>query len=190
MRELLDDETIIVADPGTPTPYLSAQYQIRAAGRTTVIPRAHGGLGYAIPGVVGAHYAAPRKRIIGVLGDGSFGMSVGELETISRLNLPIVLIQCSNGTYGWIKELQHLYHEQRYYSVDFTAVDYAAIARGFGLDGYQVTDPADLERVLRNALASGKPSFIDVVTEPQMTETPPVSLWESAVAAAVSRAER
>lgn len=190
LRELLDDETIIVADPGTPTPYLSAQYQIRAAGRTTVIPRAHGGLGYAIPGVVGAHYAAPRKRIIGVLGDGSFGMSVGELETISRLNLPIVLIQCSNGTYGWIKELQHLYHEQRYYSVDFTAVDYAAIARGFGLDGYQVTDPADLERVLRNALASGKPSFIDVVTEPQMTETPPVSLWESAVAAAVSRAER
>ena len=186
MRDLLDDETIIVADPGTPTPYLSAQYQVRVAGRTTVIPRAHGGLGYAIPGVVGAHVAAPGKRTIGMLGDGSFGMSVGELETISRLNLPIVLIQCSNGTYGWIKELQHLYHDRRYYSVDFSNVDYAGIARGFGLEGYHVTDPADLEPALQKALASGTPSFVNVVTEPQMTETPPVSSWEAAVAAAES----
>src|SRR5215218_17355 len=42
MRAALDDETIIVADPGTPTPFLSAQYELRRAGRTTVIPRAHG----------------------------------------------------------------------------------------------------------------------------------------------------
>jgi len=182
MRKLFDDDTIIVADPGTPTPYLAAQYQVRVAGRTTVIPRAHGGLGYAIPGVVGAHLAAPRKRTIGMLGDGSFGMSVGELETISRLNLPVVLIQCGNGTFGWIKQLQHLYHDRRYYSVDFTNLDYAAIARGFGFDGHHVTDPDDLEPVLASALASGKPTFLNVVTEPQMTETPPVSSWEAAVA--------
>ena len=182
LRKLLDDETIIVADPGTPTPFLAAQYQLRVAGRTTVIPRAHGGLGYAIPGVVGAHFAAPGKRTIGILGDGSFGMSVGELETISRLNLPIVLIQCANGSYGWIKQLQHLYHDQRYYSVDFTTLNYAAIAQGFGFDGHHVTEPAHLEPVLKNALASGKPTFINVVTEAQMTETPPVSSWEAAVA--------
>ncbi|MBN9011984.1 MAG: thiamine pyrophosphate-binding protein, partial [Rhizobiales bacterium] len=97
MRELLDDDTIIVADPGTPTPYLAAQYELRRAGRTTVIPRAHGGLGYAIPGVIGAAFAADGRRVVGMTGDGSFGMSVGELETISRLNLPVVIIQTSNG---------------------------------------------------------------------------------------------
>jgi acetolactate synthase-1/2/3 large subunit len=150
-----------------------------------VIPRAHGGLGYAIPGVVGAWHAVAHegRRVVGVTGDGSFGMSVGELETISRLNLPIVLIQCSNNTFGWIKELQHLYHNQRYYSVDFTGVDYAKIAEGFGLAGASVTGPADLERTLQDAFASGKPSFISVVTEPQMTETPPVASWERTVAA-------
>ena len=78
-------------------------------------------------------------------GDGSFGMSVGELETISRLGLPIVIIQCSNGTFGWIKELQHLYHDDRYFGVDFNPVDYAAIARGFGFRAAQVTDPEDVE---------------------------------------------
>jgi len=181
LRSLLDDDAVIVADPGTPTPYLSAQYVLNRAGRSTVIPRAYGGLGYALPGVVGAHFADPLRRVVGVLGDGSFGMAVGELETISRLNLPVVLIQCSNGTFGWIKELQHLYHDRRYYSVDFNPADYSAIARGFGLAACDVRDPADLEGALRQALASGRPTFVNVETEPQMTETPPVSAWESAV---------
>jgi len=182
MRNALDDDTIIVADPGTPTPFLSAQYELRRPGRTTVIPRAHGGLGYAIPGVVGAWYAGQGHRVVGMTGDGSFGMSVGELETITRLGLPIVIIQCSNGTFGWIKELQHLYHDDRYFGVDFNPVDYAAIARGFGFSAAQVTDPDDVDRAVRDAVADGRPYFLDVVTESPVTETPPVAAWTAAEA--------
>ena len=182
MRRLLDDDVLIVADPGTPTPYLSAQYELRRAGRTTIIPRAHGGLGYAIPGVVGAHFAAIGKRVIGMTGDGSFGMSVGELETITRIGMPVVIIQTSNGAFGWIKELQHLYHDDRYFSVDFNPVDYAAIARGFGFAARQVVDPADVEPAIAEALADGRPYFLDIVTESQITETPPVASWTEAEA--------
>jgi acetolactate synthase I/II/III large subunit len=182
MRDALDDDTIIVADPGTPTPFLSAQYELRHPGRMTVIPRAHGGLGYAIPGVVGAWYAARGRRVVGMTGDGSFGMSVGELETITRLGLPIVIIQCSNGTFGWIKELQHLYHGDRYFGVDFNPVDYAAIARGFGFCAAQVTDPNDVDRAVREAVADGRPYFLDIVTESPVTETPPVAAWTTAEA--------
>lgn len=182
MRELLDDDVLIVADPGTPTPYLGAQYELRRAGRTTIIPRAHGGLGYALPGVVGAAFAAPDKRAVCMTGDGSFGMSVGELETISRLNLPIVIIQCSNSSFGWIKELQHLYHGDRYFSVDFSPVDYAGIARGFGLGARQVVDPEEVKPALQEALADGRPYFVDIVTESQITETPPVAAWVEAEA--------
>jgi acetolactate synthase I/II/III large subunit len=182
MRAALDDETIIVADPGTPTPFLSAQYELRRPGRTTVIPRAHGGLGYTIPGVVGAWYAGGGRRVVGMTGDGSFGMSVGELETITRLGLPIVIIQCSNGTFGWIKELQHLYHDDRYFGVDFNPVDYAAIARGFGFCATQVTEPEDVERAVREAIDDGRPYFVDIVTESPITETPPVAAWTAAEA--------
>ncbi len=180
MRALLPDDALIVADPGTPTPFLSAHYELRRSGRTTVIPRAHGGLGYAIPGVVGAAFAAPGRQIVGMTGDGSFGMSVGELETITRYNLPIVIIQCSNNTFGWIKELQHLYHDDRYFGVDFNAVDYAAIARGFGLRSRQVVDPADVQPALAEAFAHGGPYFVDIVTESPVTETPPVAAWTDA----------
>ncbi|MGI9254180.1 MAG: thiamine pyrophosphate-binding protein, partial [Thermomicrobiales bacterium] len=190
LRNQVNDETLIVADPGTPTPFLSAQFELRRAGRTTVIPRAHGGLGYAIPGTVGAAFAARGQQIIGMTGDGSFGMSVGELETISRYNLPVVVIQCSNNTFGWIKELQHLYHGDRYFGVDFNAVDYAAIARGFGFRARQVSDPADVERAVAEALADGGPYFLDVVTESPITETPPVAAWTAAEAHRAAHAQR
>jgi acetolactate synthase-1/2/3 large subunit len=180
LRNALDDEAIIVADPGTPTPFLAAQFELRRPGRTTVIPRAHGGLGYAIPGVVGAWFAGEGRRVVGMTGDGSFGMSVGELETITRLGLPVVIIQCSNGTFGWIKELQHLYHGDRFFGVDFSPVDYAAIARGFGFRAGKVTEPRDVERAIQTALADGGPYFLDVVTESPLTETPPVAAWTAA----------
>ena len=185
LRRLLGDSATIVADPGTPTPYICAQYLLTEPGRWTVIPRAHGGLGYALPAVVGAYHGALKHggRTVALMGDGSFGMSVGELETISRLNLPIVLIQFNNRAFGWIKELQHLYHGDRYFSVDFNDVDYPAIARGFGLRSWRVTDPADLESTMRTALDDGGPCFIDIVSESQITETPPVHAWLEAEAA-------
>lgn len=187
LKRLVPGNALLVADPGTPTPYIAAQYELTQPGRWTVIPRAHGGLGYALPAVVGAHYARPGVRTIGLLGDGSFGMSVGELETITRLNLPIVLLHFNNGTFGWIKELQHLYHERRYFSVDFNPVDYAAIARGFGLKAWHVSDPIDLEGAMQAALADGGPCFIDIVTASQLTETPPVHAWLEAAAGGSAR---
>jgi acetolactate synthase-1/2/3 large subunit len=182
LKRIVPDDAVLVADPGTPTPYVCAQYELQQGGRWTVIPRAHGGLGYALPAVVGAHYGRPESRAISLMGDGSFGMSVGELETISRLRLPVVLLHFNNGTFGWIKELQHLYHDRRYFSVDFNPVDYAAIARGFGLRAWHVEDPAELDGVLRHALDDGGPCFVDIVTESQLTETPPVQAWLDAVA--------
>lgn len=185
LRAILPDDPLIVADPGTPTPYLAAQFAARVAGRGFAIPRAHGGLGYAIGGVVGAAMAArPGQRVVAMMGDGSFGMSCGDLETISRVKAPVVVILCNNGSFGWIKELQHLYHDRRYYSVDFsTETDYGAVARAFGFKSARIADPHDLEGALRIAFADGGPYFLDILTAPPMEETPPVAAWQAAVAA-------
>lgn len=177
LNRLLSRDSVIVADAGTGTPFTSAFYP-SPAGRYVVIPRAYGGLGYAIPGVVGAKLARPDATVVGLVGDGSFGMSAGDLETIARLGLPVTLLQFNNASFGWIKTLQHLYQEERYFSVDFSVdTDYAAIARGFGLHGIRVEDPNELEPALQTALSSDQATFIDVVTESEVTETPPVHTW-------------
>jgi acetolactate synthase-1/2/3 large subunit len=178
LADLLPSNGIVIADAGTPTPFTAA-YLRSPAGRQVIIPRGYGGLGYAIPGVVGAKLARPEATVVGLMGDGSFGMSVGELETVARLGLPVTIVQFNNGCFGWIKVLQELFREGRHFGVDFTDVDYAGIAQGFGLQGRRVEDPQDVGPALREALAAGGPAFVDIVTECETSELPPVARWHA-----------
>jgi acetolactate synthase-1/2/3 large subunit len=176
------DDVVIVADPGTMTPYTASQFRVRHAGRSIVIPRAHGGLGYALPATVGAAYARPNQRIVGLVGDGSFGMSGMELETISRLHLPITLVHFNNGTFGWIKMLQKLNFDKRYFGVDFSpTTDYVGIARALGVRGVRIEHPDQLDAALAEALSSDEPVFIDVPTKSELEEVPPVHAWQQAI---------
>jgi acetolactate synthase-1/2/3 large subunit len=177
LEDMLPEDAVIVADPGTATPFVAAMYPLARAGRFTVIPRAHGGLGYALPASLGACFARPHATVICLTGDGSFGFSAGELETIARLHLKVVVIQFNNGTFGWIKELQHLHHGDRYFGVDFTAQDCAAIARSFGWLGIRVEDPGEFKDALQEGLSAPTPTFIDVLSADQVAETPPVAAW-------------
>ena len=179
LARLLPADSIVVADAGTPTPFAAA-YLSSQAGRRVIIPRGYGGLGYALPGVLGARLASPGAAVVGLLGDGSFAMSAGELETIGRLGLPVTLIQFNNACFGWIKVSQELFHDGRCFGVDFSDVDYAGIARGFGLEAVRVEDPAEVEPALRRALASGCPTFVDIVTECETSEMPPVTKFHEA----------
>jgi acetolactate synthase-1/2/3 large subunit len=178
LARLLPDDSVVVADAGTPTPFTAA-YLRSAAGRRVIIPRGYGGLGYAIPGVVGAKLARHQATVVGLMGDGSFGMSAGELETVGRLGLPLTLIQFNNACFGWIKVSQDLLYDGRCFGVDFSAdTDHAAIARAFGLRGVRVEDPEDVAPALQEALSADHPTFIDIVTECEVTEMPPVEKFE------------
>jgi acetolactate synthase-1/2/3 large subunit len=180
LSRLLPAKSILIADPGTPTPFTAA-YLRSSAGRQVIIPRGYGGLGYAIPGVLGAKLAQPDSTVVGLMGDGGFGMSAGELETVGRLGLPVTIVQFSNACFGWIKVSQQLLHGGRCFGVDFSPdTDYAAIARGFGLRGIHVEDPNALEPALREALASDQPTFVNVTTECETTELPPVEKFHRA----------
>ena len=177
LRRLLDDDAIVVGDPGTPCPYISAYYELNATGRRLFSNRAHGALGYALSASVGAAVGAPGKKVVGLMGDGSFGFTCGELETVVRLNLPITYIVFSNAVYGWIKAGQKTKFEERYYSVDFGRTDHARVAEAFGVKGFTVEDPDKLEHALRDALAHPGPSLVDIISQPLQDAHAPVSEW-------------
>jgi len=173
----LDKSTIVISDAGTPTPYITRYLKLGAGNSRVIIPRAYGGLGYAIPAVVGAHFARPDAKLTGLFGDGSLGMSAGELETISRLNIPAVLIHFNNSTFGWIKALQKLHCNKKYFSVDFNANDPVKVARGFGLKALSIKTAEELDKGLKVAFKSKKPIFLDVKSEPESDDIPPVYSW-------------
>jgi acetolactate synthase I/II/III large subunit len=177
LSQALDPDAIVAADAGTPCPYLSAYYQVRSTGRHFFSNRAHGALGYSLPAAIGAHFARPKVKCVSVMGDGSFGFTCGELETAVRYRLPITFIVISNATYGWIKAGQKSGYGRRYFAVDFDSTDHAAVAAAFGVKSWRVIEPEDLGNTLKQALAHGGPSLVDVVCQPLHEAKAPVSEW-------------
>ncbi len=177
LQAALPADAIIVADPGTPCPYFSGHFQFNSTGRRFITNRAQGALGFALPASVGAQIGAPDTKVVAVMGDGSFGFAVGELETIVRLGLPITLIVFSNASFGWIKASQKDGYDARYFSVDFTRTDHARIAAAYGLKSWTVRDPADLDGVVAQAVAHDGPTLIDVIAQPLEQSAVPVSKW-------------
>jgi len=177
LHELLPKDAVVVCDPGTPCPYFSAYYPFVEAGRHFISNRAHGALGYAMSAVVGAQIGRPHAKCVAVMGDGSFGFTAGELETIVRLRLPVTMIVVSNSVYGWIKAGQKSGFGGRYFSVDFSRTDHARVADAFGVKSWHVAEPAALRKTLAAALEHDGPSLVDVVTQPLHEAHAPVSEW-------------
>ncbi|KAA0916318.1 thiamine pyrophosphate-binding protein [Aquicoccus porphyridii] len=177
LMELLGEDAIVVADPGTPCPYVSAYYRWRHAGRHFITNRAHGALGYSIGAAMGAHVGRPDVKTVALMGDGSFGFACGEFETMVRHRMPITSVVFSNATFSWIKAGQKAGFGGRYYNVDFDRTDHAAVARAFGVKAWTVRDPDDLGRVMAKALAHDGPSLVDIHTQSLSDAAAPVSEW-------------
>lgn len=177
LNRLLPAEAVVCADPGTPCPYFSAYWTIRQPGRHFITNRAHGALGYAIGAAIGAQFARPDAKVIAATGDGSFGMSVGEFETMCRYGLPITTLVFSNSVFGWIKAGQKSGFGGRYFSVDFTRTDHAAVAAAYGVRSWRVEDPGALGTALAAAIAHDGPSLVDIIAQPLQDAEAPVSEW-------------
>jgi acetolactate synthase I/II/III large subunit len=177
LQAVLPQDAIIVADAGTPCPYFSAYYLQADTGRCFISNRAHGALGYAMAAAAGASIGRPGAKCVSVMGDGSFGFTVGELETMVRYKLPITFVVVSNASYGWIKVGQKTKYHGRYFSVDFERSDHARIAEAFGVKAWSVGHPAQLRSVLDAAIKHAGPSLVDVISQPLQEARAPVSEW-------------
>lgn len=182
LRQVVGDrDHVVVADPGTPTPHLAEQWNCTSPGRTIIAPRGHGPMGYAIPAAIGARIARPEGVVVAITADGSFAMACGELETVARLDLPIVYVQLTNYSLGWIKMLQHLYTDRRYFGVDIGPFDAVQVAKAAGLQALRVTSLEQLREEAARAIEGGYPVYIDVPVQHLIVDVPPVASWHAAL---------
>lgn len=177
LNRLLPRDAVVVADPGTPCPYVSAYYELQDAGRSFITNRAHGALGYSLSAAMGAWFANPSRPCVSIMGDGSFGFSVGELETVVRCKAPLLMLVLSNATFGWIKASQKASYGGRYFSVDFSPTDHARIAEAYGVRSWRVQEPAELVPALRAAAEHDGPALVDIVVQSLEDAAAPVLQW-------------
>ncbi|MFF9687581.1 thiamine pyrophosphate-binding protein [Streptomyces sp. NPDC014623] len=119
--------------------------------------------GYGIPAAIGAQMARPGQPTFLIAGDGGFHSNSADLETIARLNLPIVTVVVNNDTNGLIELYQNLGHQRSHDpAVKFTGVDFTELARANGVEAVKATSREDLLAALRKGAGLGRPFLIEV----------------------------
>ena len=179
IQKLVDDDTIVVLDAGSSSYWGPAYLELKPENQA-LYPRGYAALGSAFPMALGAQMAAPNKKVISVSGDGAYGYNIMELETAMRMNLPVVCIVVNNHTLGMERRGYLAYAgEIPPEAVNFSPQDFSKIAQAYDCFGVRVENPGDIGSAIAAALASGKPAIIDVLTDPEDSDSAETRPWRS-----------
>ncbi|MEC7880684.1 MAG: thiamine pyrophosphate-binding protein [Chloroflexota bacterium] len=163
IRESIDEDTFVVFDGGDYCHYSRATIPIENYLRTMYVS-SFGMIGVGLPYAIGAKAALPDKKVVLVVGDGSLGFHVPELDTSVRHDLPVTIVVGNNSLWGidyWIQK--GLYNRDVWTKLDQT--NYELIAKGFGANGVIVDNPLDLKKEIQKSLNSNKISLINSIVK-------------------------
>ncbi len=138
-------------------------------------------MGYSISAAIGISIAHPGQRVLCLTTEGSLAMGIGDWETAARLRLPITYVVLDNSSFSWIKMLQHLYLEKRYFQVDPGPIDPVLLARGMGIEAARATDLHHLELLVKQSANAEGPTVVHVLVPEHKDSPPPVSPWQAAL---------
>src|SRR5262249_31903033 len=133
-----------------------------------------------LPYAIGAAAAYPNRQVVAFVGDGGLTMLIGELATCVKHRLPIKIVVIKNNTLGQIKWEQMVFLGNPGYGCEPQPIDFAAIARGFGVTAFTVDDPAQCGTVIEQALAIPGPVLVEVVVDENEPPMPPMVQFEQA----------
>lgn len=167
LRATIPADSFIVTDVGWNKNGLAQQYDILVPG-TFVTPGGFATMGFGSPAALGVKLAAPQRPVIALVGDGGFGQNPAVLATARRENIPVVWVVMNNNAYGTIAGLELANYGTTYgttFSVeggDDMWIDYAAIARGYGVKAVRIESVDQFKEALAEALVAGEPVLLDV----------------------------
>ena len=125
-----------------------------------------GCIGISYPMALGVKMACPDRPVISINGDGGFLMNVQELETAVRWNIPVVAVVMNNNSWGSEKAYQKFFYGERYIEADITNPRLDKLMELFGGKGFYATDERELTEAMREAVASGVPTLIEIPVDP------------------------
>lgn len=168
----LGEDDIVVSDASFAAGWIAGYIPARKPGRQFVYARGQGGLGYSVPGAIGAAATRPDVRIVTVAGDGAFSYTVGELVTQAQFNQRIVNVVINNGRLGWIQLWQEIFFknvQSALLETQSLQPGFAMAAAALGLKGLYVDKPDDIGRALDEAFAHDGPSVVEVRIDERAT---------------------
>lgn len=165
----LPEDAIITTDAGNFSGW--PQRFVRYDRPMRLLAPTSGAMGYGAPSAVAASLAFPDRVVVGFMGDGGFMMTGQEIATAMHEGAHPIWLVFNNGMYGTIRMHQEKHYPGRKSATDLTNPDFAALARSYGAAGVTVEKTADFLPAFKAAIASKKPTLIEVKMDPQQITT-------------------
>jgi acetolactate synthase-1/2/3 large subunit len=176
LRRVAPADSFIVTDVGWNKNGVGQQFPIDVPG-AFITPSGLATMGFGPAAALGVKVAQPNRHAIALVGDGGFSANPSVIATAMEANLPVIWVVMDNSAFGTIAGLEEMHYGTTFgctFECDGKPyrVDYAAMARSFGADGYLVSAAGELRPALEAALANQRPAVIQVPMENAPTPTP------------------
>ena len=165
VSELLPENGIVTNGAGNFAAFVHRYFQYK--GYRTCLAPTSGSMGYGLPAAIAAKLAHPTRPVVNVQGDGDFLMTGQELATAAQYALPIVTIIANNGMYGTIRRHQEREYPRRIVGTTLVNPGLRGLCAQFRRGGLHHRGDRRLRAGLPGALASGKPSVIELSSTPR-----------------------
>jgi thiamine pyrophosphate-dependent acetolactate synthase large subunit-like protein len=168
MDRLLEKDTLIVNESPTSKDILMANFSFSPA-RSYFSNSSGGYLGWGLGAAIGAKLAAPNRRVVACLGDGSTMFGLQGLWTLAKYRVPLLVIVFNNRAYMAVKNQFRGSEERIRLAAEMGAelvgpeINFARIADTFGIFGQRVEQPDAIESALKRAAEHNGPALLDVV---------------------------
>ena len=174
-ERLTDGEATIVTDVGQHQMWAAQTYPYRRPNQL-ITSGGFGTMGFGYGAAMGAKVGRPDRTVLHITGDGCFRMNCNELATAQYYDIPIITLIFNNGALGMVRQWQTLLYEGRYSQTTLDrGPDFRKLAEAYGVAGYTIRTPDELEIALAEALASGHAAVLDCRLQPDETVRPMVS---------------
>jgi pyruvate dehydrogenase (quinone)/pyruvate oxidase len=179
LDRLLRNDAIVATDSGTVTAWIARHMTIRE-GQMFSCSGNLATMACGLPYAVAAALAYPDRQVVAFVGDGALTMLIGELATCVKYDLNVKIVVIKNNTLGQIKWEQMVFLGNPEYACELQPIDFAAVARGFGVTAFRIDDPAQCATTLAQALETTGPALIEAVVDPNEPPMPPRTTFEQA----------
>jgi len=165
INDILDGDTIVVTDVGQHQMW-AAQYMTYKNANSIVTSGGAGTMGFGVPAAIGAQVGARDKKVVLIVGDGGFQMTLEEIMMIRQYNLPVKVVIINNSFLGMVRQWQELFKDRRYSFVDLECnPDFVKIADAYGIKSERLKTKADLENKLKDLILSDEGVILDCIVE-------------------------
>ena len=161
IQKAVPHDTIVATDVGQHQMWSIQHFHFEYPGQL-LTSGGFGTMGFGLGAAIGAKMGNLDKVVVHTTGDGCFRMNCHELATVQHYNLPIITVVFNNGTLGMVRQWQHLIYNEHYSQTTLDrGPDFVKLAEAYGLKGKRVTNRAEMEAALQEALSCGCGYVID-----------------------------